>query len=86
MTQPIALSNRPQLALQSYLDDLLFDATQAALVESDEFADAILEEQVRDASRAGQTPSQFDDKTRGVIAYRALLKHVLTRQLAPQVA
>ena len=29
MTQPIALSNRPQLALQSYLDDLLFDATQA---------------------------------------------------------
>jgi chromosome partitioning protein len=41
---------------------------------------------LRDASRAGQTPSQFDDKTRGVIAYRALLKHVLTRQLAPQVA
>ena len=29
MTQPIALSNRSQVALQSYLDDLLFDATQA---------------------------------------------------------
>ena len=39
---------------------------------------------LRDASRAGQTPSQFDEKSRGVIAYRALLKHVLTRQLAPQ--
>jgi len=63
MTQPIALSNRPQLALQSYLDDLLFDATQAALVESDEFADAILEEQVRDAralslEQAAQTPAE----------------------------
>ena len=29
MTQPIAHSNRSQVALQSYLDDLLFDATQA---------------------------------------------------------
>ena len=29
MTQPVALSNRSQGALQSYLDDLLFDATQA---------------------------------------------------------
>ena len=29
MTQPVALSNRSQLTLQSYLDDLLFDATQA---------------------------------------------------------
>ena len=29
MTQPVALSNRSQVALQSYLDDLLFDATQA---------------------------------------------------------
>ena len=29
MTQPVALSNRSQVALQSYLDDLLFDATHA---------------------------------------------------------
>ena len=39
---------------------------------------------LRDASRAGQTPSQFDGKSRGVVAYRALLKQLLTRQLAPQ--
>ena len=55
MTQPTALSHRPQLALQSYLDDLLFDATEALLQveppapELDEFAVAALEEQVRDA-------------------------------------
>lgn len=39
---------------------------------------------LRDASRAGMTPSQFDSKSRGVVAYRALLKHVLTRQLSAQ--
>ncbi|OKA26215.1 chemotaxis protein CheW [Pseudomonas versuta] len=55
MTQPTALSHGPQLALQSYLDDLLFDATEALLQveppapELDEFAGAALEEQVRDA-------------------------------------
>ncbi|MEN0106067.1 MAG: ParA family protein [Pseudomonas sp.] len=41
---------------------------------------------LRDASRAGQTPSQFDDKSRGVLAYRALLKHLLSHELAAQVA
>jgi chromosome partitioning protein len=41
---------------------------------------------LRDASRAGQTPSQFDDKSRGVLAYRALLKHLLSNELAAQVA
>ena len=41
---------------------------------------------LRDASRAGLAPSQFDPKSRGVVAYRALLKHLLSRQLAPQVA
>ncbi len=39
---------------------------------------------LRDASRAGVTPSQFDGKSRGVLAYRALLKHLLTQQLVPQ--
>jgi len=39
---------------------------------------------LRDASRAGLTPSQFDGKSRGAIAYRALLKHMLTQQLTPQ--
>ncbi len=41
---------------------------------------------LRDASRAGVTPSQYDANSRGVIAYRALLKHLLSQQLAAQVA
>jgi len=41
---------------------------------------------LRDASRAGQTPSQFDGKSRSVLAYRALLKHLLSQQLVTQVA
>ncbi len=41
---------------------------------------------LRDASRAGVTPSQYDSNSRGVIAYRALLKHLLGQQLAAQVA
>ncbi|MCR8722614.1 ParA family protein, partial [Pseudomonas syringae] len=41
---------------------------------------------LRDASRLGLTPSQNDSKSRGVIAYRALLKHMLAEQLNAQVA
>ena len=41
---------------------------------------------LRDASRAGLAPSQFDGKSRGVMAYRALLKHLLSQQLVAQVA
>ncbi|MBB6341026.1 chromosome partitioning protein [Pseudomonas fluvialis] len=41
---------------------------------------------LRDASRAGLTPSQFDGNSRGVIAYRALLKHLLSHQPTTQVA
>lgn len=41
---------------------------------------------LRDASRAGLTPSQFDNNSRGVLAYRALLKHLLSQQIAAQVA
>jgi len=41
---------------------------------------------LRDASRAGLTPSQFDNKSRGVVAYRALLKDLLSQQLVAQVA
>jgi chromosome partitioning protein len=41
---------------------------------------------LRDASRNGVTPSQFDGKSRGVVAYRALLKHLLTYRTALQVA
>ena len=41
---------------------------------------------LRDASRAGLTPSQFDTNCRAVLAYRALLKHLLSLQPAAQVA
>jgi chromosome partitioning protein len=58
----------------------------------DRYADALwpghipVDTRLRDASLAGKTPSQFDSKSRGVLAYRALLKHLLTLQLEPQVA
>jgi chromosome partitioning protein len=45
-----------------------------------------IDTRLRDASRAGRTPSQFDSNSRGVLAYRALLKHLLAQQLAAQVA
>lgn len=45
-----------------------------------------IDTRLRDASRAGRTPSQFDPNSRGVIAYRALLKHLLAQQLAARVA
>ncbi|WP_434456064.1 ParA family protein [Stutzerimonas urumqiensis] len=41
---------------------------------------------LRDASRAGVTPSQFDGGSRAVLAYKALLKHLLAAQTTPQVA
>ncbi|MHC8399885.1 CheW domain-containing protein [Pseudomonas sp. MDT1-17] len=66
MNRPVKITSRPQLALQSYLDNLLMDATeelppeidaQPEVVEVeaalDEFQAAVLEEQARDA----QTPA-----------------------------
>ena len=41
---------------------------------------------LRDASRAGLTPSQFDSGSRAVLAYRALLKHLLSLQTSPEAA
>ncbi|MHA4968826.1 MULTISPECIES: CheW domain-containing protein [unclassified Pseudomonas] len=63
MNRPVELKTRPQLALESYLDALLQDATEEALPEPilvlepavepeaalDEFQLAVLEEQARDA-------------------------------------
>ncbi|WP_395611235.1 CheW domain-containing protein [Pseudomonas sp. B22129] len=63
MTRPVELKTRPQLALESYLDNLLQDATAEELPEPilvlepavepestlDEFQLAVLEEQARDA-------------------------------------
>ncbi|PQZ90929.1 MULTISPECIES: CheW domain-containing protein [Pseudomonas] len=64
MNRPIEFKTRPQLALESYLDNLLQDATEEALPEPilvlepavereaalDEFQLAVLEEQARDAN------------------------------------
>lgn len=67
MTRPVKITSRPQLALQSYLDALLQDATEelspevealpevVEIVEVeaalDEFQAAVLEEQARDAQK-----------------------------------
>ncbi|MCO8311536.1 CheW domain-containing protein [Pseudomonas mandelii] len=68
MTRPVKITSRPQLALQSYLDNLLQDATEELPpeVESlpevveveaalDEFQAAVLEEQARDAQKPAVT-------------------------------
>ncbi len=65
MNRPVKITSRPQLALQSYLDSLLQDATEelAPVIETpaeviepestlDEFQLAVLEEQARDARPA----------------------------------
>lgn len=59
MNRPVKLTSRPQLALQSYLEDLLNDLAEElpAVVEAqpdalDEFQAAVLEEQARDAQKA----------------------------------
>jgi len=51
MNRPVDIATRPQLALQSYLDALLQDATEELTLDSglDEFQAAVLEEQARDA-------------------------------------
>ena len=64
MSRPLKLTSRPQQALQSYLDNLLMEATEESLpaaeampeaveVEAalDEFQAAVLEEQARDAQK-----------------------------------
>lgn len=70
MNRPVKVTSRPQLALQSYLDNLLMDATEelsaedeviATVVEVeaalDEFQAAVLEEQARDAHKAVERPT-----------------------------
>lgn len=51
MNRPVATATRPQLALQSYLDALLHEASieLAESISREEFEAAVLEEQVRDA-------------------------------------
>jgi len=74
MKQPVLIPTRPQLALQSYLDGLLQEATEELLaaepepvmplvmpevetVALDDFAAAVLEEQVRDAVVPAPAPA-----------------------------
>ncbi|NWE73619.1 chemotaxis protein CheW, partial [Pseudomonas gingeri] len=60
MNRPVDITTRPQVALQSYLDALLQEATEELPVavepepvsELDEFQAAVLEEQARDAMAA----------------------------------
>ncbi|MCY1285096.1 CheW-like domain protein [compost metagenome] len=51
MSRPVATATRPQLALQSYLDALLHEASVelSESISREEFEAAVLEEQVRDA-------------------------------------
>ncbi|MCP1517179.1 purine-binding chemotaxis protein CheW [Pseudomonas migulae] len=69
MNRPVKITSRPQLALQSYLDSLLMDATEelppeieaipeVVEVEAalDEFQAAVLEEQARDAQKPIEKP------------------------------
>ncbi|MCU1739251.1 MULTISPECIES: ParA family protein [Pseudomonas] len=98
MVNTLAMINRSRKqALPYTIVPTLFDRrTQASMgtlrVLRDKFPETIWEgyipvdTRLRDASRAGVTPSQFDGKSRGVLAYRALLKHLLTQQLIAQVA
>ena len=98
MVNTLAMINRSRKqALPFTIVPTLFDRrTQASLgtlrVLRDKFPDEIwqgyipVDTRLRDASRAGLTPSQFDGKSRGVLAYRALLKHLLAAQLVAQVA
>lgn len=68
MSRPTDIPQRPRQALQSYLDDLLQEATEAVPEEpalphapapepSDEFEAAVREEQARDASRPQALPA-----------------------------
>ena len=72
----VKTGTRPQLALQSYLDGLLQEATEAegeldAAVPSDDFAAAVREEQARDArqqpSIASSTPKPFAEPQPAVL-------------------
>lgn len=78
MNRPQQLASRPQMALQTYLDGLLQEATEEfdeelpVSVEPDEFQAAVREEQARDAQVAAQAavkpePRPFAEPTRPVL-------------------
>lgn len=93
MVSTLNMINRSrQQALPYTIVPTLFDRrTQASLatlrVLRDSFGDHLwqafipVDTRLRDASRAGVTPSRFDRNSRAVVAYRVLLKHLLTLSL-----
>ncbi|WP_017939584.1 ParA family protein [Zestomonas thermotolerans] len=98
MITTLAMINRSRKqALPYTIVPTLFDRrTQASLSTlkflRDSYPDNLwqayipVDTRLRDASRAGVTPSQFDSNSRGVIAYRALLKYMLALVQASRVA
>lgn len=98
MVSTLAMINRSRKqALPYTIVPTLFDRrTQASMntlrVLRNSYAEHLwpayipVDTRLRDASRAGLTPSQFDSGSRGVLAYRALLKLLLSQQLSTQVA
>lgn len=98
MVGTLAMINRSRKqALPYQIVPTLFDRrTQASLstlkLLRDTYGEQVwqgyipVDTRLRDASRKGVTPSQFDNKSRGLLAYRALLKHLLTYKPAAQVA
>ncbi|UVM57516.1 chemotaxis protein CheW [Pseudomonas sp. B21-012] len=100
MNRPQQLASRPQMALQSYLDGLLQEATEEldevlpVSVEPDEFQAAVREEQARDAQVAAQAavkpePRPFAEPSRPVLPLTlpAVVEPVLEPVLeVPEVA
>ncbi|MOA16678.1 Sporulation initiation inhibitor protein Soj [compost metagenome] len=98
MIATLAMINRSRRqALPFSIVPTLFDRrTQASIgalrVLRDSYPDNLwrafipVDTRLRDASRNGLVPSRHDGSSRGVIAYRALLQHLLANQPAAQVA
>ena len=98
MISTLSMINRSRKqALPYTIVPTLFDRrTQASLstlrLLRNSFPEALwqayipIDTRLRDASRAGCTPSQFDNNSRATVAYRILLQYLLAQQSASQVA
>ncbi|WP_263139350.1 CheW domain-containing protein [Pseudomonas sp. RIT-PI-AD] len=85
MSRSTVTATRPQIALQTYLDALLQEATLELeqSVSLDEFEAAVLEEQVRDARLA--SPVQAEPRVEAPVAVAAPEPEVVARAEAPLV-
>ncbi|WP_392886498.1 chemotaxis protein CheW [Pseudomonas migulae] len=97
MNRPVKITSRPQLALQSYLDSLLMDATEELppeieavpeVVETeaalDEFQAAVLEEQARDAQKPAERPAAVTAPVAEPVASPAVVKVPVALVDAPE--